>query len=107
MSLHEQYIAFMTIFRKEVRRFLRIWMQTLLPPVITITLYFIIFGNLIGSRIGQMGGYRCKNITSVKGSADDTAVHLGVGQGETSGPRPQKGRKETVIRSDKGGALRL
>lgn len=58
MSLHEQYIAFMTIFRKEVRRFLRIWMQTLLPPVITITLYFIIFGNLIGSRIGQMGGYR-------------------------------------------------
>lgn len=58
MSLHEQYIAFMTILRKEVRRFLRIWMQTLLPPVITITLYFIIFGNLIGSRIGQMGGYR-------------------------------------------------
>lgn len=58
MSLHEQYIAFITILRKEVRRFLRIWMQTLLPPVITITLYFIIFGNLIGSRIGQMGGYR-------------------------------------------------
>ena len=58
MSLHEQYIAFMTIFRKEVKRFLRIWMQTLLPPVITITLYFIIFGNLIGSRIGQMGGFR-------------------------------------------------
>ncbi len=58
MSFQQQYIAFMTILRKEIRRFLRIWMQTLLPPVITITLYFIIFGNLIGSRIGQMGGYR-------------------------------------------------
>lgn len=58
MTPLEQYIAFKTILRKEVRRFLRIWMQTLLPPVITITLYFIIFGNLIGSRIGHMGGYR-------------------------------------------------
>lgn len=51
------YIAFQTIFIKEVRRFLRIWPQTLLPPAITMVLYFIIFGNLIGSRIGQMGGY--------------------------------------------------
>ena len=38
-------------------RVLRIWMQTLVPPVITATLYFIIFGSLIGSRVGQMGGY--------------------------------------------------
>jgi len=49
-------IAFNTILVKEVRRFLRIWQQTLLPPAITMTLYFIIFGNLIGSRIGDMAG---------------------------------------------------
>lgn len=49
--------AFWTIVVKEVRRFTRIWPQTLLPPAITMTLYFIIFGNLIGSRIGQMGGF--------------------------------------------------
>ncbi|GAB3380608.1 ABC transporter permease [Spongiibacter taiwanensis] len=57
MTYAEQWIAFSTIVRKEVRRFLRIWMQTLLPPAITMSLYFIIFGTLIGSRIGQMGGF--------------------------------------------------
>lgn len=41
---------------KEVRRFARIWLQTLVPPVITIGLYFVIFGNLVGRRIGEMGG---------------------------------------------------
>ncbi|MFA7554380.1 MAG: ABC transporter permease [Spongiibacteraceae bacterium] len=56
MSLNEQLIAFMTILRKEIGRFMRIWTQTLVPPVITITLYFVIFGSLIGSRIGSMGG---------------------------------------------------
>lgn len=50
-------IAFETIVRKEVRRFMRIWMQTLVPPAITIGLYFLIFGNLIGRRIGEMGGF--------------------------------------------------
>src|SRR5690606_30968934 len=50
-------IAFQTIVVREVRRFLRIWPQTLVPPVITISLYFIIFGNLIGGRIGAMGGF--------------------------------------------------
>ncbi|WLQ17315.1 ABC transporter permease [Hahella aquimaris] len=50
-------IAFNTILIKEVRRFTRIWSQTLLPPAITMTLYFVIFGNLIGPRIGEMGGY--------------------------------------------------
>ena len=45
-----------TIVFKEVRRFTRIWPQTLLPPSITMTLYFVIFGNLIGSRIGDMDG---------------------------------------------------
>jgi len=42
---------------KETNRYLRIWIQTLVPPVITTTLYFIIFGNLIGKRIGEMGGF--------------------------------------------------
>ena len=49
--------AFNTIVIREVRRFMRIWPQTLLPPAVTMTLYFIIFGNLIGSRIGSMGGF--------------------------------------------------
>ena len=57
MRVHDHYIALSTIVHREIRRFLRIWMQTLLPPAITMTLYFIIFGNLIGSRIGEMGGY--------------------------------------------------
>ena len=51
-----QWIAFKTIVIREIRRFMRIWQQTLLPPAITMALYFIIFGNLIGSRIGDMGG---------------------------------------------------
>jgi len=50
-------ISLQTIARKETQRFLRIWQQTLLPPAITMTLYLIIFGNLIGPRIGEMQGY--------------------------------------------------
>ncbi|MGL4566870.1 MAG: ABC transporter permease [Halioglobus sp.] len=57
MSVVEQYVAFMTIFRKEVKRYMRIWTQTLLPSAITMSLYFVIFGSLIGSRIGDMGGF--------------------------------------------------
>lgn len=57
MSLQTELIAFSTIVRKEARRFFRIWSQTLLPPAISMTLYFVIFGKLIGSRIGSMGGY--------------------------------------------------
>lgn len=57
MNSSYQYTAFSTIVVKEVRRFLRIWVQTLVPPVITIALYFVIFGNLIGSRIGEMAGH--------------------------------------------------
>lgn len=49
--------AFLTIVIREVRRFTRIWPQTMLPPAVTMTLYFVIFGNLIGSRIGTMGGF--------------------------------------------------
>jgi len=50
--------AYATIVRKEVTRFMRIWQQTLLPPVMTTSLYFVIFGNLIGPRIGSMEGHR-------------------------------------------------
>lgn len=56
MNYQEQWIAFYTIVRREVQRFMRIWTQTMVPPVITMTLYFVIFGNLIGSRIGTMSG---------------------------------------------------
>lgn len=50
------FTALKTIWIKECTRFLRIWVQTLVPPAITMTLYFVIFGSLIGSRIGEMGG---------------------------------------------------
>jgi len=53
---YEQMVALLTLMRKEIRRYTRIWSQTLLPSAITMSLYFLIFGNLIGSRIGEMGG---------------------------------------------------
>lgn len=56
MTTYEQWIALMTIMRREVARFIRIWTQTLLPPVITQSLYFVIFGKFIGARIGMMQG---------------------------------------------------
>ncbi|KKA63592.1 ABC transporter permease [Tatumella morbirosei] len=54
---HLYWVALKSIWAKETHRFMRIWIQTLVPPVITMTLYFIIFGNLIGSRIGDMHGF--------------------------------------------------
>ena len=51
-------VALGTIVRREVQRILRIWGLTLVPPAITMTLYFLIFGNLIGSRVGRMDGIR-------------------------------------------------
>lgn len=51
------WTAFCSLLTKEVNRFTRIWVQTLVPPAITMTLYFIIFGSLIGSRIGEMNGF--------------------------------------------------
>ena len=57
MSFRLYWVAFHTILVKEIRRFTRIWVQTLLPPAITMALYFVIFGNLIGSRIGEMDGF--------------------------------------------------
>src|SRR3990167_7139488 len=54
---HPNLVAIKTIARREIARILRIWGQTLVPPAITMTLYFLIFGSLIGSRIGDMGGF--------------------------------------------------
>jgi ABC-2 type transport system permease protein len=56
-AAHPNLVALYTIFRREVHRILRIWGQTLVPPAITMTLYFLIFGSLIGRRIGDMGGF--------------------------------------------------
>jgi ABC-2 type transport system permease protein len=50
-------IGLQTIMRREFSRIMRIWGQTLVPPAVTATLYFIIFGSLIGRRIGTMGGF--------------------------------------------------
>lgn len=52
----ENITALKTLCEKEIVRIIRIWPQTLLPSIITMTLYFVIFGSLIGSRIGEMGG---------------------------------------------------
>lgn len=54
--MHHHVIAFVTIARREIQRIVRIWGQTLVPPAITMTLYFLIFGRLIGSRVGTMEG---------------------------------------------------
>ena len=58
MKLSEKYIAFSVIFVKEIRRFTRIWVQTILPAAITMTLYFVIFGNLIGSQLNDIHGLK-------------------------------------------------
>ncbi len=57
MRWRQQWIAFETLVIKEFLRFIRIWVQTVLPPVVTTALYFIIFGNLIGRQIGPMEGF--------------------------------------------------
>lgn len=54
-------IAFYTLLHKEIHRFVRIWPQTLLPPVVTTSLYFLIFGKLVGGRIGEMHGIAYMN----------------------------------------------
>jgi len=57
MNISLNWVGLKTIVRKEFFRVVRIWVQTIVPPAITMTLYFIIFGNLIGRRIGTMDGY--------------------------------------------------
>lgn len=58
MTPQQKLTALRTIVTREILRFARIWIQTVLPPMITTALYFIIFGNLIGSQIGDMDGFR-------------------------------------------------
>ena len=53
---NEILVSLITLIRKEIKRFLRIWVQTLVPPAVTMSLYFVIFGSLIGPRIGTMDG---------------------------------------------------
>lgn len=57
MNVSQQYAAFRTILVKEILRFMRIWVQTVVPAAITTALYFIIFGELIGSQISAIDGY--------------------------------------------------
>ena len=56
MSLYINWIVFISILRKEIIRVNRIWVQTLIPPVVTVTLYFLIFGKFMGERIGVISG---------------------------------------------------
>ena len=56
MPIEKQLVSFYTILRKGVVRIVRIWPQTLLPSVVTSTLYFAVFGNILGSQIGQLNG---------------------------------------------------
>ncbi|MDE4980543.1 hypothetical protein NAI42_12525 [Francisella tularensis subsp. holarctica] len=55
MNLRDYWITYVPIFNRECKRVFRIWPQTLLPSVITLVLYFLIFGKVVGSRIGSMG----------------------------------------------------
>ena len=57
MNVALNAVAIRTLVHKETLRILRIWVHTIVPPAITMTLYFIIFGNLIGRRIGTMDGF--------------------------------------------------
>ena len=57
MTSQQKWVAFCTIVRKEVVRFMRIWTQTLLPPAITMSLYFVVFGVLLGERIQKIGEF--------------------------------------------------
>ncbi|MBI3188809.1 MAG: ABC transporter permease, partial [Gammaproteobacteria bacterium] len=58
MTWQQQLTAYKTIVIKEYLRFIRIWIQTVLPPAITTALYFVIFGELIGSQLQDIDGYR-------------------------------------------------
>ncbi len=57
MNLKRNLVAYQTIVRKEVTRMLRVWTQTLLPPMVTMTLYFVVFGKFIGSQVGDIDGF--------------------------------------------------
>ncbi|MFC4892565.1 ABC transporter permease [Pseudofrancisella aestuarii] len=54
MTFKDYWVMYITILNREIVRIFRIWPQTLLPSVITLTLYFLIFGKVVGSKIGDM-----------------------------------------------------
>lgn len=56
-GFYQVWVAFSTLIRKEINRFMRIWTQTLLPPAITMSLYFVIFGKFIGSQLHHIDGF--------------------------------------------------
>jgi len=57
MTIQEKFIALRTLFIKEILRFARIWVQTIVPSVVTVALYFTIFGKLIGSQLNDVKGH--------------------------------------------------
>jgi ABC-2 type transport system permease protein len=57
VNRHQLWVAFSTIVHKEIVRFMRIWTQTLLPPAVTMSLYFVVFGRLLGDRIQNFGDF--------------------------------------------------
>lgn len=57
MDAYALWVSYSTIVSKEVTRFFRVWTQTLLPPVVTMSLYFVIFGKFIGSQVTPIGGH--------------------------------------------------
>lgn len=57
MTPKQMFVSFYTILRKDVVRILRIWPQTFLPSVVTSVLYFLVFGKILGEKIGEIGGY--------------------------------------------------
>lgn len=61
MNFSQNFIAYKTLVRKEIIRFFRVWKQTIAPPVITTTLYYVIFGQFIGSKVGSIGGMNYMN----------------------------------------------
>jgi ABC-2 type transport system permease protein len=56
MTAYQIYISLLTMARRETIRIFRIWPQTILPPIITTSLYFAVFGGFLGSRIGEISG---------------------------------------------------
>src|SRR6202790_565701 len=61
-----EWVGFSTIVIREFNRIVRIWGQTIVPPTVTATLYFVIFGSLIGKRVGQVGGYDYMGIIAAR-----------------------------------------
>lgn len=57
MKMTLDWISFTTIVKREARRSIRVWPQSFLPSIITTILYFIIFGRVIGAKVGMIGGF--------------------------------------------------